>query len=86
MEYSYVTLSSEKPRNFREIEKILLKYDLFGGRLVNGTTVSLLHCFALDKPLGHKVAKKLRITHCTNIIVSNISGIVFFHKMMTEKS
>ena len=50
---------SDKPNNNTEIDKIPLKCDFVNGIVLNGIGEISLFSFASDKPLGHKIYKKI---------------------------
>ena len=52
---------SYQPVPINGIDKMQLRCDCVNGSIVNGIREPIFYSFALDKPLGRKVFKKLRI-------------------------
>ena len=68
---------SDKPINFRGIDKIHLKCDCINGSIVNGCREPILYSFALNSPPGHKICKEPRVKLFRKVNKSVLSHITF---------
>ena len=68
---------SEKPNNISGIDKVHLKSDSINS-ILNGLRQTVFFCFALDKPPGHNIKKKLRVKLFKKVNKSVLSHITSY--------
>ena len=67
-----------KPINITGTDEVHLKCDIINGCVVNGIREPILYNFGLDKPIGHKLDKDLRIKFSKKVIKHGLSHITFY--------
>ena len=72
--------TSDKNLNLNTTNKILLKYDIIDGSLVNGLRQPILFSFILDKPSGFKVFCEPETIHQKIPNKTVLNAITFFFR------